>query len=52
MEGLAKKVEQVLNRFAEQEIGNRLSDFAMLALKQIVLNEVMTHKVVKKEAKK
>ena len=52
MEELAKKIEQILNKFAEQEMGNRLSEFAMLALKQITLNEIMTYKVIKKEAKK
>ena len=37
---LAKKVEQILNQFASEELGNRLSQFAMLSLKEMILNEI------------
>ena len=37
---LSKKVEQILNQFASEELGNRLSQFAMLSLKEMILNEI------------
>ena len=39
-EELATKVEQILNQFASEELGNRLSQFAMLSLKEMILNEI------------
>jgi hypothetical protein len=39
-EELSKKVEQILNQFASEELGNRLSQFAMLSLKEMILNEI------------
>lgn len=35
-----KKIEQILNQFMQEELGNRLSQFAMLALKQMIMSEV------------
>lgn len=53
MEELAKRIEQILINFTRQELGNRLSEFAMLALKEIILNEIRAYKVnEKKEDKK
>ncbi|MBA7495750.1 hypothetical protein ES702_06339 [subsurface metagenome] len=49
MEVLAKRIEQILIKFTGQEIGNRLSEFAMLALKEIILNEIKNYKVSKTE---
>lgn len=43
-EELATKVEQILNQFANEELGNRLSQFAMLSLKEMILNEIKTYK--------
>jgi hypothetical protein len=37
---LSKKVEQILNQFFQEELGNRLSQFAMLSLKEMILNEI------------
>ena len=45
MDELAKKIEQLLNQFVQEELGNRLSQFAMLALKEMILNEVKNYKV-------
>lgn len=41
---LAKKVEQILNQFMQEEMGNRLSQFAMVALRNMILNEIRTYK--------
>ena len=52
MEGLAKKIEQILFNFTRQELGNRLSEFSTLALKEIILNEIKNYKAIKsKEVK-
>jgi hypothetical protein len=40
-EKVSEKVEKILNQFVQEELGNRLSQFAMLALKQAVMNEVV-----------
>jgi len=54
MEELAKKIEQILNQFFVEEQHNRLSQFAMLALKEMVLNEIRNYKPgnIKDEVKK
>lgn len=46
-EKVSEKVEKILNQFMQEELGNRLSQFAMLALKQAVMSEVL--KLEKKE---
>lgn len=45
MEQLVKKVEQLLDTFAQEELGNRLSQFAMISLKNLVLSEIRKYKV-------
>jgi len=52
LEGLAKKIEQILFNFTRQELGNRLSEFSTLALKEIILNEIKNYKPVKSEVTK
>ena len=37
---LVNKIEQLLNQFATEELGNRLSQFALIALKEMILNEL------------
>jgi len=49
MEELRKKVEDILVKFTGQEVGNRLSEFAMLALKEIISNMIKNHKVNEKK---
>lgn len=44
MEELAKKVEQLLDTFAQEELGNRLSQFAMISLKNLILDVIRKHK--------
>lgn len=40
MEELKKKIGQILDQFAQEEMGNRLSQFALLSLKSIILDEI------------
>lgn len=49
MEDLAKKIEGILNQFFIEEQNNRLSQFSMLALKEMILNEIKNYKPIKKE---
>jgi len=51
MEELDKKITEALNLFARQEIGNRLSEFAVIGLKlhlASVLNEYFALQLAKK----
>ena len=52
MEELANKVEQILKNFLQQELGNRLSEFSWIALKEILLNEIKNYKPKDKKEKK
>jgi hypothetical protein len=49
MEELKKNIEGILNQFAQEEMGNRLSQFAMMALRNLVLAETDKIKPVKNE---
>ena len=44
MDELAKKVEKILIQFGQEELGNRLSQFAMIALQNMILNEIKNYK--------
>lgn len=52
VEKLRKKIEQILNQFATEELGNRLSQFAMISLKEMILNEIKSYNPVVKETVK
>jgi len=52
MENLRSKIEQILNQFATEELGNRLSQFSMISLKDMILNEIKSYKPVVKETVK
>jgi len=52
MDELVKKVDQVLTQFIQEELGNRLSQFAMKALRDTLLNEIKNYKPNKEEVKK
>lgn len=45
MEDLAKKIEQILDQFAKECMGNRLNQFCLLSLKEIILNEIRNYKL-------
>ena len=53
MEELIKKITSILDQFFREEAGNRLSQFSMLSLKNMILTEIMNYKPVqaKSEAK-
>jgi len=52
MENLITKIEEILNQFFLEEQNNRLSQFAMLALKEMILNEIKNYKPGKSEVEK
>jgi hypothetical protein len=52
MEDLIKRIEQILDQFFKEELGNRLSQFSMLSLKEMILNEIKNYKPVKNEVVK
>ena len=35
-----EKVTQLLDQFLREELGNRLSQFSMIALKEMIINEI------------
>jgi hypothetical protein len=37
---LKKNIENILDQFAKEEYGNRLSQFAMVSLKNLILMEI------------
>jgi len=50
MDELTKKITTILDQFAKEELGNRLSQFSMIALKEMILNEIKNHEI-KEEGK-
>jgi len=44
MDELVKKIEKILIQFGQEELGNRLSQFAMIALQNMILNEIKNYK--------
>ena len=40
MEELVKKIEQIINQFATEELGNRPSQFAIIPFKDMIINEI------------
>lgn len=52
MEDLAKRVERIINQFATEELGNRLSQFSMISFKDMILNEIKSYKSIVSEAVK
>lgn len=49
MDELKNNVKQILGQFAKEEIGNRLSQFAMIALENLILQEIDKNIEPKKE---
>ena len=52
MDALVKKVNEILNTFIQEEIGNRLSQFAMKGLRDLLITEIIKYKPIKNEVKK
>lgn len=43
MEELAKKIDQILTQFLQEELGNRVSQFGMKGLRDILINEIKNY---------
>ncbi|GAI32176.1 unnamed protein product [marine sediment metagenome] len=52
MEELIKKIGQILNQFTQEELGNRLSQFAMISLREMILNEIRNYEIKGKDKDK
>jgi len=52
MDELAKKVDQILTQFLQEEIGNRVSQFGMKGLRDILIFEIKNYKPIKSEVTK
>ena len=37
---IKKNIENILNQFAKEELGNRLSQFALISLRSLIMAEV------------
>jgi hypothetical protein len=37
---LVKKVEQIINQYGQECMGNRVNQFSMLSLKELILNTI------------
>lgn len=44
MEALVKKVEQILNQYRQECMGNRLNQFTFASLKNVILGEIAGYK--------
>ena len=51
MEELLKKVEQILNQYAQECMGNRLNQFTFASLKNVILGEIANYKPGEKKSK-
>ena len=51
MDKKTEKVAQILDQFAKEELGNRLSQFSLIALKEMILNEIKVEDKGNKKAK-
>ena len=49
MEDLLKKVEGILNQYAQECMGNRLNQFTFASLKNIILGEIANYKLGEKK---
>ena len=52
MEELKKNIENILNQFAREELGNRLSQFAWITFRNLILIEIDKTNQPKKEPEK
>lgn len=43
MQHLKNEVSKILDAFTRQELGNRLSEFAMISLKAMITKEIDNH---------
>ena len=51
MEELTKKIDEILTQFIQEELGNRLSQFGMKGLRDILITTIQNYKPDKSEVK-
>lgn len=51
MEELINKIQRIFDNFLQEEFGNRLSQFAMKGLRDVIFDEIKNYKPIKSEAK-
>ena len=51
MEKKMEKIAGIFDQFIKEELGNRLSQFSMIALKEMVMNEIKVEEVKGKKTK-
>ncbi len=49
VEEIKKNIENILNQFVKEELGNRLSQFAFIGLRSLIMGEVDKLKEIPKE---
>ena len=52
MEEFIKKIQPILDQFVREELGNRLSQFAIKGLRDTILDVIKNYKPVEREVKK
>ncbi len=52
MEDLVKQVDELLNQFIQEELGNRLSQFSMKGFRITLVNIILNYKPGGNEVKK
>ena len=52
MDELKQNIQKILDQFAREELGNRLSQFAMIALTTLIMTEIDKFESIKQEINK
>ena len=52
MENLAKEIDKVLTQYLQEEIGNRVSQFSMKGLRDVLITTIQNYKPIKSEVAK
>ena len=52
MEGLVKQVDELLNQYLQENLGNRLSQFSMKGLRMTLVNIILNYRPKGNEVKK
>jgi len=49
MENLEKEINKILTQFLQEELGNRVSQFSMKGLRDVLINTIQNYKPTKNE---
>jgi len=52
MENLSKEIDKILTQFLQEELGNRISQFSMKGLRDVLITTIQNYKPVKSEVVK